>query len=384
MIKFRILAEDRETVARAGELETPHGTVPTPAFMPCATQATVKTVNPAQLEDVGVSMLLCNAYHISLRPGADLVAKMGGLHEFMSWPRPILTDSGGFQIFSLADLRTISESGVVFRSHLDGKEIFLTPERCMEIQNQLGADIIMILDECAPYPVEKAVARAAMERTLGWAARCRTAHRREGQALFGIVQGCTYPDLRAECADRMAAMDFPGYAIGGLSVGEGHDLMLEMVACTVAHLPKERPRHLMGVGLPEDIAGAVSRGVDLFDCVIPTRSGRNGLAFTHAGRVKVRNLAYRDDPGPLDPDCDCLACRRFSRAYLRHLLNAGEVLGLTLMSMHNVRYYVQFMQKARQAILDGRFGEFRRQHDGRRLRSDERRRTNDGRRASSE
>ena len=359
-MRFRVLAEDAQTGARAGEIETPHGTVPTPAFMPCATQATVKTLTPAHLEDVGVQMLLCNAYHLSLRPGADLIARMGGLHEFMSWPKPILTDSGGFQIFSLAELRTVTEDGVVFKSHLDGKEIFLTPERCMEIQKQLGADIIMILDECPPYPTEKAVARAAMERTLAWGARCRAAHRNGDQALFGIVQGCTYLDLRAECADRMAAMEFPGYAIGGLSVGEGHDLMCEMLAHTVARLPKEKPRHLMGVGLPEDILAAVSRGVDLLDCVIPTRCGRNGLAFTRGGRVKVRNLVHRDDPRPLDAECDCLACRRFSRGYLRHLLIAGEVLGLTLMSMHNVRYYVQLMAGARRAILAGRFGEFRR------------------------
>ena len=358
MFEFRIVAQDPETGARAGELVTPHGVVPTPAFMPCGTQATVKTLTPDHLEEAGVEMLLCNAYHLGLRPGDELVARMGGLHRFMGWPRPILTDSGGFQVFSMADLRTVSEGGVVFRSHLDGKEIFLTPERCVEIQNNLGADIIMILDECPPFPTTEAVARAAMERTIGWAARCRAAHRREEQALFAIVQGCTYPDLRSECADRMTAMDFPGYAIGGLSVGEGHDLMLKMISCTVPRLPRRKPRYLMGVGLPEDIVAAVKLGMDLFDCVIPTRCGRNGLAFTSLGRVKVRNLAYRADERPLDPACDCLACRRFSRAYLRHLLTAGEVLGLTLMSLHNVRYYVRLMAHMREAIVAGRFGAF--------------------------
>jgi len=358
MFEFRILAEDSETGARAGELRTPHGVVPTPAFMPCATQATVKTLTPVQLADAGVDILLCNAYHLSLRPGDELVARMGGLHRFMSWNGPILTDSGGFQVFSMAGLRRVTEGGVVFKSHIDGREIFLTPERCIEIQSRLGADIIMILDECAPFPTEKAVARAAMERTLGWAARCKAAHGRKDQALFAIVQGCTYPDLRAECADRMAAMDFPGYAVGGLSVGEGHDLMMEMVECSTSRLPREKPRYLMGVGLPEDILAAVARGVDLLDCVIPTRCGRNGLAFTSRGRVKLRNLAYREEGGPLDPACDCLACKRFSRAYLRHLLIAGEVLGLTLMSLHNVRYTMRLMERVRQAILEGHFRQF--------------------------
>jgi len=357
-IEFRVIAEDPDTGARAGELHTPHGVVLTPTFMPCGTQATVKTTTPAQLQGVGVNMLLCNAYHLALRPGDDLVAKMGGLHEFMGWPHPILTDSGGFQVFSLAGLRRVTEGGVVFKSHIDGKEIFLTPERCIEIENNLGADIIMILDECAPFPTEKAVARAAMERTIGWAARCKAAHARDDQALFAIVQGCTYPDLRAECADRMAAMDFPGYAIGGLSVGEGHDLMAKMLAATTTRLPREKPRYLMGVGLPEDILAAVSNGVDMCDCVIPTRCGRNGLAFTRQGRVKMRNLTHRDDASPLDPECDCPACRGFSRAYLRHLLIAGEVLGLTLMSLHNIRYFIRLMARARQAILDGRFRRF--------------------------
>jgi len=359
MFEFRLIAEDPETGARAGELVTPHGTVPTPAFMPCGTQATVKTLTPVHLEDAGVNMLLCNAYHLNLRPGDDLVAKMGGLHRFMSWDRPILTDSGGFQVFSMKGLRTVSESGVAFRSHIDGREIFMTPERCVEIQNNLGADIIMALDECAPFPTEKPVARAAMERTLGWATRCRSAHSRPEQALFAIVQGCTYADLRVECADRLVAMDFPGYAIGGLSVGEGLDLMLETLTHTVPRLPRGKPRYLMGVGRPEDIVGAVAHGIDMCDCVIPTRCGRNGLAFTSLGRVKMRNLTHQKDERPLDPACDCLTCTRFSRAYLRHLLVAGEVLGLTLMSLHNIRYYARLMERMRQAIIGKRFPEFR-------------------------
>ena len=367
MFEFRILAQDPDTGARAGEFVTPHGTVPTPVFMPCATQGTVKTLTPAHLEEIGVQMLLANAYHLGLRPGAEQVAQMGGLHRFMSWSKPILTDSGGYQIFSMADLRTISEGGVLFKSHLDGHEIFLTPERCIEMENLIGADVIMPLDECAPFPSEKAPARAAMERTVGWAARCKAAHKdgrsrapgHAEQALFGIVQGATYPDLRCECADRLAALDFPGHSIGGLSVGEGLDLMVEMTARTVERLPPAKPRYLMGVGRPEDIVACVEQGVDLFDCVLPTRCGRNGLAFTTQGRVKVRNTAHRADERPLDPFCDCLACRRFSRAYLRHLFQAGEMLGLTLLSLHNLRYYMRLMAEMRQAIIERRFREFR-------------------------
>jgi queuine tRNA-ribosyltransferase len=371
MFEFRILAQDPDTGARAGEFVTPHGTVPTPLFMPCATQGTVKTLTPVQLEEVGAQMILANAYHLGLRPGADRIAQMGGLHRFMSWPKPILTDSGGYQIFSMADLRTISEGGVLFKSHLDGREIFLTPERCIEMENQIGADVIMPLDECAPFPSEKAPARAAMERTIGWAARCKAAHRREDQALFGIVQGATYPDLRRECADRLAALDFPGHSIGGLSVGEGLDLMVEMTGVTVERLPPAKPRYLMGVGRPEDIVACVAQGVDLFDCVLPTRCGRNGLAFTTRGRVKVRNTAHRADERPLDPSCDCLACRRFSRAYLRHLFQAGEMLGLTLLSLHNLRYYMRLMAEMRRAIIERRFREFRKDFQEVRTMSDE-------------
>lgn len=358
MFEFRLIAQDPATGARAGEFITPHGVVATPFFMPCGTQATVKTLTPAHLEEVETQMLLCNAYHLALRPGAELVAQMGGLHKFMNWKRPILTDSGGFQVFSLSALRRVSEGGVAFKSHLDGREIFLTPERAVEIENLLGADVAMVLDECAAFPTERAVAVAAMERTIGWAARCKQAHRREDQALFGIIQGATYPDLRRECADRLVPLEFPGYAIGGLSVGEGPGLMREITACAIERLPAGKPRYLMGVGRPEDIVEGIAQGLDMFDCVLPTRCGRNGLAFTSRGRVKLRCFGKRADDAPLDAACDCYACRGFSRAYLRHLFSAGEVLGMTLTSLHNLRFYMRLMQEARSAIIAGRYAEF--------------------------
>lgn len=357
MFEFRLIAADATTGARAGEFATPHGVAPTPMFMPCGTQATVKTLTPAHLREAGVGMLLCNAYHLALRPGAERVAEMGGLHRFMAWDGPILTDSGGFQVFSMSDLRRVTEGGVVFKSHLDGREIFLTPERVTEIENLLGPDVAMVLDECVAYPAEKPAVAAAMERTLGWAARCKAAHRRADQALFGIVQGGTWPDLRRESADRTVPLDFPGYAIGGLSVGEGHAIMAEMIAVTADRLPRNKPRYLMGVGRPEDILEGVALGVDLFDCVLPTRCGRNGLAFTSRGRVKMHNLGRRADSRPLDPECDCYACRTFSRAYLGHLFQSGETLGLTLLSLHNVRYYTRMMETMREAIIAGRFAQ---------------------------
>ena len=358
MFEFRVKAADSATAARAGEFVTPHGVVPTPVFMPCGTQATVKTMTPAQVKDAGVKMLLCNAYHLALRPGAERVAELGGLHRFMNWHGPILTDSGGFQVFSMSDLRRVTEGGVLFKSHLDGRDMFLTPERTMEIEELLGPDVAMVLDECVAFPAERAVVAAAMDRTLGWAARCKAAHRRQDQALFGIVQGGTYPDLRRESADRTVPLDFPGFAIGGLSVGEGPGLMQEMIGVTVERLPANRPRYLMGVGRPEDIVEAVALGVDFFDCVLPTRCGRNGLAFTRRGRVKLHSLAQRRNDGPLDPSCDCYTCGNFSRAYLAHLLNAGETLGMTLVSLHNVRYYTRLMEEMRQSILDGTFPAF--------------------------
>ena len=336
-----------------------HGRVPTPVFMPVGTQGTVKTVPPWRLDALGVPMLLANAYHLALRPGDELVHEMGGLHTFMGWSRPILTDSGGFQVFSLPDLRRVSEGGVRFKSHIDGREIFLTPERCVRIQQNLGADVIMPLDECAPYPAERDVVEHAMRRTVGWAVRSREAHRRADQALFGIVQGGTHRDLREECADRLAALDLDGYAMGGLSVGEGPVLMREVLEYTMPRLPWAKPRYLMGVGLPEDLVEAVARGVDMFDCVVPTRSGRNGLAFTSRGRVKIKNAAHRRSRRPLDDGCDCPACARFSRGYLHHLFRANEMLGLHLLSVHNVRYYTRLMERMRDAITSGTFAAFR-------------------------
>jgi len=359
-VEFQVFQKDTASQARCGELALAHGRVPTPVFMPVGTQATVKTVPTWELEELEVSMILANAYHLALRPGDDVVREMGGLHSFMSWERPILTDSGGFQVFSLPDLRKVTEGGVRFRSHIDGTEIFLTPERCIEIQANLGPDVIMQLDECAPFPAERDVVAEAMRRTVGWAARCKAAHRRPDQALFGVVQGGTFADLRRECADRLCALDLDGYAVGGLSVGEGPVLMREALENTAPRLPESKPRYLMGVGLPEDIVEAVARGVDMFDCVLPTRCGRSGLAFTSTGRVKIKKSAHRLSDRPLDENCDCPACTRFSRAYLRHLFHTGEVLGLHLLSVHNIRYYTRLMFQAREAIKTGTFGAFRR------------------------
>ena len=358
-MNFRVTAEDPRGNARCGILDTPHGTVETPVFMPVGTQATVKTLTPRQIQETGAQILLCNAYHLMLRPGAELVESLGGLHPFMGWDRPILTDSGGFQVFSLAVLRKVEEDGVRFQSHINGDEWFMTPELCIDVQRRLGADIIMPLDECLEYPADRARAEDAMERTVRWAERCLAAPRGVGQALFGIVQGCTWRDLRVECAKRLVDMEFDGYSIGGLSVGEGHELMCEVLSYTTPELPREKPRYLMGVGLPEDLVEAVNLGVDMFDCVIPTRNGRNGLAFTSEGRVKIRNLRWAESKLPLDPECGCYTCANFTRGYLRHLFQANETLGLTLMSLHNVTYFVGLMQRARQAIMEGLFQEFR-------------------------
>jgi queuine tRNA-ribosyltransferase len=360
-MKFTIAAQDAGSRARCGTLDTDHGSVETPVFMPVGTQATVKALTPEHLREAGASMLLCNAYHLMLRPGPDIVQSLGGLQEFMGWRRPILTDSGGFQVFSLADLREVLDDGVRFRSHIDGSEWFLTPERCMEVQEKLGADIIMPLDECLEYPAEKDRAVDAMERTLNWTARCRRAHTDGAQTLFGLVQGCTYRDLRRECAQRLTEMNFRGYAIGGLSVGEGPELMREMLNIVTEELPSDRPRYLMGVGMPEDLMDAVSMGVDMFDCVIPTRNGRNGQAFTSGGRLNIRNLKHAGSRLPLDGGCDCYTCSTFSRGYLRHLFQADEILGLTLLSLHNVCFFVRLMERTRLAIRDGRFESLRQQ-----------------------
>ena len=356
-LRFEIVAQDG--AARRGRLTTPHGQVETPVFMPVGTNATVKMVPPELLVQTGTAMVLANAYHLSLRPGEQVVARLGGLHRFMNWSGPILTDSGGYQVFSLAKLRRVTEEGVEFQSHVDGATMTVTPERAMAIEEALGADVIMAFDECVAYPAELATARAAMERTVMWAARCKAARcRTADQALFGIVQGSVFQPLRLECIERLVQIGFEGYAIGGLSVGEGTALMNEVLAYTAAALPADKPRYLMGVGPPEDILAAVAVGVDMFDCVMPTRNARSACAFTRRGKVRLRNAKHREDAQPIDPACGCLTCRSYSRAYLRHLFIAGEALAGTLTSLHNIWFYQDLMRGIRQAIEQGRLREF--------------------------
>ncbi|RKY60986.1 MAG: tRNA guanosine(34) transglycosylase Tgt [Candidatus Latescibacterota bacterium] len=359
MFEFRVVAEDGE--ARAGVLVTPHGEVETPAFMPVGTQGTVKTLSQQELEEAGVQMVLGNAYHLYLRPGPELIEEAGGLHRFMGWERPILTDSGGYQVFSMAGLRKVADEGVTFQSHIDGSYHLFTPERVVEIEHKLGADIIMAFDEPVPYPCSRADAEAAHRRTLSWAKRCLMQHERLGgnQALFGIVQGGIHPDLRRESAEALADMGFPGYGIGGLSVGEPKPLTWEMVEVAAATLPDDRPRHLLGVGLPEDLVEGVARGMDLFDCVVPTRYGRNGTAFTWRGKLVVKNAPYARDFSPIDPECTCPVCRHYTRAYIRHLFQAGEILALHLTTLHNVYFFIELMRRMRRAISEGRFQEWR-------------------------
>ena len=356
-VKWTSIAKDPGSMARRGRLETPHGTVETPVFMPVGTQATVKTMTPDELEAVGARLILSNTYHLYLRPGTDLVAAHGGLHGFMGWDGPILTDSGGFQVFSLGDLRKIREDGVEFRSHIDGSKHLFTPENVMDAQEKLGADIAMAFDECIPYPADLAYAKAATERTGRWALRCKEAHRREDQSLFGIVQGGMYKDLRTASVNELVDMDFPGYGIGGLSVGEEKPLMYEILEHTTPLLPQNKPRYLMGVGSPDCLVEAVLRGVDMFDCVLPTRIARNGTMFSSQGRVVIRNAQYKDDMRPIDESCDCYACRHFSRAYMRHLFMAGEILGARLATIHNLRYLCTVMEALRLAIEEGRLAE---------------------------
>ncbi len=358
---FRLLAKDNKTKARCGEITTKHGIIPTPAFMPVGTQATVKALTPFQLKETKASALLCNAYHLYLRPGADVVRKLGGLHKFMNWDGAIITDSGGYQVFSLASLTKVTDDGVEFQSPIDGSKKFLDPEIVMNIQHSLGADIIMAFDECLPYPCEMDRVKQSMYRTLKWANRCLNAHNREDQALFAIVQGSVFKDIRIECADRLVEMEFSGYAIGGLSVGEGNQLMNEVLEYTVPRLPEDRPRYLMGVGFPLDILDGIEHGIDLFDCVIPTRNGRNGCAFTTEGKLKIRNSCYKADERPIDKNCNCYTCKNFSRAYIRHLLTANEILGLSLMSSHNICFYENLMERARQSIIEGNFSNFKSQ-----------------------
>jgi queuine tRNA-ribosyltransferase len=358
---FELVATDHRTSARAGRWQTPHGTIDTPVFMPVGTLGTVKGLLPSQLRDVGTQKVLANTYHLALRPGADVVEQLGGLHNFMDWPGPILTDSGGFQVFSLARLRRLDDTGCVFRSHIDGSTLELTPQRAVQIQEQLGADCIMCLDECPPSGESRDRILQAVNRTTLWASLCRDAQQRTDQALFGIVQGGVHADLRLRSAEALLKLDFPGYAIGGLSVGEPPPVMYEVLDATVPALPQDRPRYLMGVGRPEDILEAVCRGIDFFDCVMPTRNGRNGMAFTSRGPVRLRNAIHRRDESPLDAECDCPACSRYSRAYLRHLFIAGEMLGPILLSLHNIAFYQRLVREMRDAVIDGQAAEFRAQ-----------------------
>jgi len=363
---FELLKKDPHSRARVGVIHTPHGQIPTPVFAPVGTQATVKAVSPQELRELGTSLILANTYHLYLRPGPDTIADLGGLHGFMGWDGPIMTDSGGFQVFSLAHLRAVDTTGVTFRSHLDGSEHLFTPEKVIEIQEKLGADIILCLDEC-PEPLDYDYNVQALERTHNWAERCRAAHTRRdqalrpvseaasGQALFGIVQGGAFADLRRKSAEFIASLDFPGYAIGGLSVGESKELMHEMLEVTVPLLPEDKPRHLLGVGSPEDLFECVARGIDIFDCVLPTRIARNGALFIRTGRLNIRNAQYADDPAPIEEGCDCYTCRHFSRAYLRHLIMAKEILGLRLATLHNLHFMLNLMRKIREAILAGTF-----------------------------
>jgi queuine tRNA-ribosyltransferase len=354
---FDLMTEDG--LGRRGRISTAHGTVETPAFMPVGTAASVKAMTPEAVAETGAEILLANTYHLMLRPGADRIERLGGLHRFMSWPGPILTDSGGYQVMSLAELRQIDEEGVAFRSHIDGSRHVLTPERAVQIQHALDADISMVFDECTPFPATEGEAASSMRRSMRWAERSRAAFRaRPGYALFGIVQGGVYPTLRAESAEALKAIGFEGYAIGGLAVGEGQEAMFGMIEATVPHLPADRPRYLMGVGKPADIVGAVLRGIDMFDCVLPTRSGRTGQAFTRRGPVNIRNARHIDDPRPLDEACACPACRGHSRAYLHHLWRAEEILGQVLMTWHNLRYYQDLMAEMRAAIDCGRLAAF--------------------------
>jgi len=355
---FELLATDG--AARRGRIATAHGSVETPAFMPVGTAATVKGMTPDAVRATGAEIVLGNTYHLMLRPGAERIERLGGLHRFMNWPGPILTDSGGFQVMSLAELRKITEQGVTFRSHVDGTAHELTPERAIEIQHQLDATITMVLDECTPFPAEHGDAAESMRRSMRWAQRCRDAFvARDGYGLFGIVQGSVYPDLRAASAQALTGIGFDGYAIGGLAVGEGQEAMFGMLDATVPYLPANAPRYLMGVGMPDDLVGSVARGIDMFDCVLPTRSGRTGKGFTRRGTVNIRNARHQDDPRPLDETCQCPACRDFSRAYLHHLWRADEMLGPILLSWHNLTYYQTLMAEMRGAIAANAFTEFR-------------------------
>ena len=358
-VTFELIKTCKQSGARLGVVHTPHGDIPTPIYMPVGTQATVKAMTPREMEEIGTKIMLSNTYHLHLRPGEQLVKEAGGIHKFMSWNKPVLTDSGGFQVFSLAALRKITEEGVSFRSHLDGSKRFISPEVSMDIQMALGSDIAMAFDVCSPYPCDHRTAEEAMHRTHRWAERCKMHHTREDQALFGIIQGAFYDDLRIESAKTLADMDFLGYGIGGLSVGEPKPIMYDMLEKIEPYMPKHKPRYLMGVGTPDCFLEGVLRGVDMFDCVLATRIARNGTCFTKNGRLVIRNAAYAHDFGPIEEGCDCYACQNFSRAYIRHLFKAQEITGGRLASIHNLRFLIRMMEEIRQAILEDRFLDYR-------------------------
>ncbi len=358
---YTLHSQSSDCAARRGEVRTLHGTVQTPVFMPVGTQATVKGVTPENLKELGAQIILGNTYHLYIRPGHELIRSFGGLHTFMNWDRPILTDSGGFQIFSLKDLTKITEEGARFKSHLDGSNLFLSPEDAVAVQEALGSDIMMCLDTCIPYPATREEAIASTNLTSRWAKRSRAAHKERGQLLFGIIQGGMYPDLRAKAVEELVEIGFDGYALGGLSVGEPAELMMEITEEIAALMPADHPRYLMGVGTPENLVEAVYRGIDMFDCVMPTRNARNGMLFTSSGRLVIKNARHQDDHRPVDEECDCYTCRNYSRAYLRHLFMAREILSSQLNTIHNLHYYVGLMARIRKAIEEDRFSQFRRE-----------------------
>lgn len=356
---FTLIKKDSSSNARLGKLKTPHGDIETPVFMPVGTQGTVKTFSPDELKGIGTSIILGNAYHLYMRPGMDIIKKAGGLHKFINWDRPILTDSGGFQLFSLSKLRKIDDQGVEFQSHIDGSAHYFTPEKVIDIQNILGSDIIMPLDECVPYPSEYDYACNSMELTIKWLIQSVKYHKKSNQLLFGIIQGGIFQELREECVKKMAELDLPGYAIGGLSVGEPVELMHKIISFTAPQLPEGKPRYLMGSGTPDDIIRSIEQGIDMFDCVLPTRNARTGTAFTSTGRLTIRNADNKDDFSPLDSKCDCYTCKNYSRAYIRHLLNSEEILGLRLVSYHNIYFYIKLLEKIRKAIQEDKFQEIK-------------------------
>ena len=365
-MEFTVEHKDKDSAARCGTMMTNHGEVATPVFMPVATRASVKTISNEELAGCGVEMLISNAYHLSMRPGKEIIEKAGGLHAFMGWKRAVTTDSGGFQLFSLAELRKIKEEGVEFQSHIDGTRHFFTPENIVDFQLTIGSDIIMPLDECVHYPATRDYVEDSVDLTLRWAARSKKRFAENGaaqskQALFGIVQGSTYPDLRKRCAEELAAADMDGYALGGIGVGEPVELVDEMTSYTASLLPENKCRYLMGVGTPPDMLEAIASGIDMFDCVVPTRNGRNGQAFTFSGERQLRNAPFKEDFAPIDPECGCFTCRNYTRGYIRHLFNTEELLGLRLVSLHNIYFYVKLIQHSRDAIREGRFSDFKKQ-----------------------